>query len=272
MAPAPRPASRTDLPSMAPRPSPVAAAAPAPRPAPPPSRPPVGARASGTRLPPAASRAVDAPAGELRLRRSAKIRSAQRISDCMRELSARLVQQLDLGIARRRLRRRRRSVGARRVDGRCSSSISSSADGSLPAGVEADALSKDVVQETLGTGPLEELLADDSVREIAVARHDRIFVEREGTLTLAPKWFSSPEAVERVLSRMLARAGRSARSRRGAIGNGMLVEARVENGLLADGGAAAAGGARAGDHDSSSAARGGASSAISSGRACCRRA
>ena len=37
-----------------------------------------------------------------------------------------------------------------------------SADGSLPAGVEPDALSKDVVQETLGTGPLEELLADET--------------------------------------------------------------------------------------------------------------
>ncbi|HEY2748319.1 MAG TPA: FHA domain-containing protein, partial [Polyangia bacterium] len=229
LAPAPRPASRTDLPSMAPRPSPVAAAvpAPAPRPAPPPSRPPVSAR------PHAAPPMASAPS----TRRQASYASGagedqkrQRISDCMRELSARLSLQLDLAsrgpdfAADDDLWARAESTAGQLVD-------QLSADGSLPAGVEADALSKDVVQETLGTGPLQELLADDTVREIAVARHDRIFVEREGMLTLAPKWFSSPEAVERVLQRMLTRAGRS-RDLDAARSNGMLVEARVENGLL----------------------------------------
>jgi pilus assembly protein CpaF len=106
-----------------------------------------------------------------------------------------------------------------------------SSDGALPAGLESDALSKDVVQEALGTGPLEELLADDSVREIAVARHDRIFVDRDGTVSLSPKWFSSPDAVERVLSRMLTRAGRG-RDLEAARANGMLVEARIDHGLL----------------------------------------
>ena len=81
------------------------------------------------------------------------------------------------------------------------------------------------------SNPGEELLTDESVREIAVARHDRIFVEREGTLSLLPKWFSSPEAVERVLQRLLTRAGRG-RDLDAARANGMLVEARVENGLL----------------------------------------
>jgi pilus assembly protein CpaF len=153
----------------------------------------------------------------------------QRISDCMRELSARLMQQLDLRGADHLtpdddLWHRAESTAGQLVD-------QLSADGSLPAGVEADALSKDVVQETLGAGPLEELLSDESVREIAVARHDRIFVEREGTLSLLPKWFSSPEAVERALQRLLSRAGRS-RDLDAARANGMLVEARVEHGLL----------------------------------------
>lgn len=226
-APAPRPASRTDLPSMAPRPTPVAAAAPAPRPAPPPSRPPVGRPVASPQVAPAPSST----------RRQASYASGasedakrQRISECMRELSARLAQQLGLAAhgpdfsADDDLWSRAESAAGQLVD-------QLTADGSLPAGVEPDALSKDVVQETLGVGPLEELLADDSVREIAVARYDRIFVEREGMLTLAPKWFSSPEAVERVLGRMLQRAGRG-RDLDAARGNGMLVEARVENGLI----------------------------------------
>src|SRR5262249_1089716 len=154
----------------------------------------------------------------------------QRISDVMRELSARLMQSLDLGArvphvsADDDLWARAESTAGQLVE-------QLSADGNLPAGVEPDALSKDVVAETLGTGPLEELIADGSVREIAVARHDRIFVDREGTVSLAPKWFSSPEAVERVLQRLLARAGHG-RDLDAARSNGMLVEARVENGLL----------------------------------------
>jgi pilus assembly protein CpaF len=153
-----------------------------------------------------------------------------RISECMRELSARLAQQLDL--ASRGPDFSPDDAFWQRAESAASQLVGElSADGSLPAGVEPDSLSKDVVQETLGTGPLDELLSDDSVREIAVARYDRIFVEREGMLSLAPKWFSSPEAVERVLSRILARAGRG-RDLDAARGNGMLVEARVENGLL----------------------------------------
>jgi pilus assembly protein CpaF len=153
----------------------------------------------------------------------------QRISDVMRELSARLLQSLDL-----------RAGGDINADddtwARAESTAGQlveqlNADGNLPAGVDSDALGKDVVQETLGVGPLEDLLSDESVREIAVARHDRIFVEREGTLSLLPKWFSSPEAVERVLQRLLTRAGRG-RDLDAARANGMLVEARVENGLL----------------------------------------
>jgi pilus assembly protein CpaF len=230
-APAPRPASRTDLPSMAPRPSPVAAAVPAPRPAPAP--PP--SRATAAR-PAVAPPVVMAPPPSSTRRQAhyasgaAEDLKRQRISDCMRELSTRLMQSLDITArgpefaADSELWARAESTAGQLVD-------QLSADGSLPAGVEADAFAKDVVQETLGTGPLEELLSDDSVREIAVARHDRIFVEREGSLTLAPKWFSSPEAVERVLARMLARAGRP-RDLDAARSNGMLVEARVENGLL----------------------------------------
>jgi pilus assembly protein CpaF len=82
-----------------------------------------------------------------------------------------------------------------------------SADGALPAGVDSDALLKDVVAETVSVGPLEELLGDDAVREVTVARFDRLFVDRGGHLAPHTKWFSSGEAVTRAVERLLARAG-----------------------------------------------------------------
>jgi pilus assembly protein CpaF len=220
---APRSPSRSDIPAVGARPSPVPAAAPLPasRPGPPPQRQP----SSPTRPPVSAvpARRANIISGDEQKR--------ARVSEVMRDLGARLMQQLDISgriqeltIVDDDLWNRAESAAGQLVD-------QLAADGSLPAGLDSDTLSRDVVQETLGTGPLEELLADDSVREIAVARHDRIFVEREGTVSLAPKWFSSPEAVERALQRMLSRAGRG-RDLDAAKGNGMLVEARVENGLL----------------------------------------
>jgi pilus assembly protein CpaF len=79
------------------------------------------------------------------------------------------------------------------------------------------------VAELLGTGPLEELLGEEGVREISVPRHDRIFVERDGQVSLADKWFSSPEAVQKVVERL---AGGSHLARNG------LLETRLADGTM----------------------------------------
>jgi pilus assembly protein CpaF len=101
----------------------------------------------------------------------------------------------------------------------------------VPAGVDTDTLLKDVVAETVGIGPLEELLHDDSVREVSIPRFDRIFVDRGGQMQLGPKWFSSPEAASRAVERLAARAGRQA-DLQAAKANGALLEARIDGGLL----------------------------------------
>jgi pilus assembly protein CpaF len=215
---APRAGSRTDLPTMAPRPSPVPAPAPRPSPA---------ARPSPTAARPPSSQS--APVRRVGMLGGDDAKRA-RLTEVMRELSARLMASLDITTRGPEfapdedLWARAESTAGQLVD-------QLNADGSLPVGVETDALSKDVVQEALGNGPLDELIADESVREIAVARHDRIFVDRDGTVSLAPKWFSSPDAVERALSRLLARSGRG-RELEAARANGLLVEARIEHGLL----------------------------------------
>jgi pilus assembly protein CpaF len=105
------------------------------------------------------------------------------------------------------------------------------ADGSVPPGTDTEALLKDVVNETVGIGPLEELLHDESVREVSIPRHDRIFVDRGGQVQLGQKWFSSSEAVSRAVERLLQRAGRMA-DLHAARANGALVEARIDGGLL----------------------------------------
>src|SRR3546814_8024565 len=52
----------------------------------------------------------------------------------------------------------------------------------LPDSVDRHQILIDVVNEAVGLGPLEPLLADPTVTEIMVNRHDEIFVESHGRL------------------------------------------------------------------------------------------
>lgn len=70
-------------------------------------------------------------------------------------------------------------------------------------------LLKQVLDEALGLGPLEELLADDTISEIMVNRFDRVYVEKRGVgMTLAPVQFTSNEQVIHVIRRIVAPIGR----------------------------------------------------------------
>ncbi|HRA80783.1 MAG TPA: ATPase, T2SS/T4P/T4SS family [Thauera sp.] len=82
------------------------------------------------------------------------------------------------------------------------------AEGSLPPHLDHEQLCHEVLDEAIGLGPLEALLADDSVSEIMVNRHDEIFVERGGRITHHPAAFSSDRAVLGVIERIVAPIGR----------------------------------------------------------------
>jgi pilus assembly protein CpaF len=73
--------------------------------------------------------------------------------------------------------------------------------------MDQDALIKDALNETLGLGPLEDLLADEAVTEILVNRHDRVLYEKAGRLEHSDKLFSSETAVRQVIDRLVAPAG-----------------------------------------------------------------
>ena len=78
----------------------------------------------------------------------------------------------------------------------------------MPPWLSAEALIKEVVDEAVGLGPLEDLLADAEIDEIMVNSWDKIYVERHGKLELAPKQFTSDEQVVSVIRRILAPIGR----------------------------------------------------------------
>lgn len=81
-------------------------------------------------------------------------------------------------------------------------------DAELPESVNRAALLLEVVNEAVGLGPLEPLLADHSVTEIMVNRHDEIYIESGGRLSRHAAAFSSEQAVLGVIERIVSPLGR----------------------------------------------------------------
>lgn len=79
---------------------------------------------------------------------------------------------------------------------------------SIPPELDRDLLARQVLDEAVGLGPLEELLQDSGVTEIMVNQHDKIFVERKGRLERHPMTFTSERAVLGVIERIVAPLGR----------------------------------------------------------------
>jgi septum site-determining protein MinD len=69
-------------------------------------------------------------------------------------------------------------------------------------------ITKEIVEEALGLGPLEDLLKDPVVTEIMVNNKDQVYVEKFGKLELTPRKFTSNEQVRIVIERILAPLGR----------------------------------------------------------------
>lgn len=79
--------------------------------------------------------------------------------------------------------------------------------GELPKYIDQDALIKETLNEALGLGALEDLLADEKVEEIIVDRRDRIVIGKDGALKGSMKAFSSDDVLQRVLERLVAPTG-----------------------------------------------------------------
>lgn len=67
---------------------------------------------------------------------------------------------------------------------------------------------KEVLDEALGLGPLEDLLADDTVTEIMVNARDQIYIEKSGKNQLSKITFSSEQQMMNVVERIVTPLGR----------------------------------------------------------------
>ena len=82
------------------------------------------------------------------------------------------------------------------------------ANGRLPDGIDPVRLEDDVFNEAMRLGPLEELLADDTVSEIMVNGPDKVYIERGGRLQLSDCQFTDDASVLSVIERIIAPLGR----------------------------------------------------------------
>ena len=78
----------------------------------------------------------------------------------------------------------------------------------LPGGLDAQKLGKDICDEALALGPLEDLLADPEVTEIMVNGCDNVYIERKGKLFKSDKRFLNDDSVMAIIERIVAPIGR----------------------------------------------------------------
>lgn len=74
--------------------------------------------------------------------------------------------------------------------------------------VERQRLTREIIDDVLGHGPLQRYLDDTSVTEIMVNRADQIYVERHGQLFMTDTKFANEDALRKVIERIVTRIGR----------------------------------------------------------------
>jgi pilus assembly protein CpaF len=142
----------------------------------------------------AAGASTDSP---VTTRRDVKLRILRRLIE---EIDLR---KGDLGYLHDPVKRQEMQV---RVEGKLVALVQEEA--SAESRQERRLLVKELMDEALGLGPLEGLLADPTVTEIMVNRIDQVYVERKGHLTLSNVSFLSNEQLRGIIERIVAPLGR----------------------------------------------------------------
>ncbi len=73
---------------------------------------------------------------------------------------------------------------------------------------ERETLVVDVLNELFGLGPLEALLADNTISDILVNRHDQVYIEREGRLEETDIVFRDDRHLLQIIERIVSAVGR----------------------------------------------------------------
>ena len=78
----------------------------------------------------------------------------------------------------------------------------------LPENLDPQRLAKEIFDEAVGLGPLEDLLEDDSITEIMVNGPSQVYVERAGKLHLTDCSFINDASVNSIIERIVSPIGR----------------------------------------------------------------
>ncbi|HXY77888.1 MAG TPA: CpaF family protein [Candidatus Acidoferrales bacterium] len=89
---------------------------------------------------------------------------------------------------------------------------------------ERERLSREILDEIFGLGPLEPLLKDPTVSDILVNRFDRVYVERGGKLELTALSFKDNAHLMQIIERIVSRVGRRVDE------SSPMVDARLQDG------------------------------------------
>ena len=174
-----------------------AAEAPAAQPAAKPAAKPAAAPAAAPAAP--AKAAVEPEAHH-----APSAKAIQEINEARNKVHQKLIQAMDL----RRLDVSRMAEQELRETTRTMIDEIIANDRTFPAHLDKARIGKLVLDEVVGLGPLEDLLADPAVTEIMVNRYDQIYIERAGKLTLSEITFSGEKAVVGAIERIVAPLGR----------------------------------------------------------------
>jgi pilus assembly protein CpaF len=89
---------------------------------------------------------------------------------------------------------------------------------------ERERLSREILDEIFGLGPLEPLLKDPSISDILVNRFDRVYVERAGKLEVTGLSFKDNQHLMQIIDRIVSRIGRRVDE------SSPMVDARLQDG------------------------------------------
>jgi pilus assembly protein CpaF len=73
---------------------------------------------------------------------------------------------------------------------------------------ERQRLVQEIIDDVLGLGPLEKFLGDNEVTEIMVNGPDKVYIERNGKLTLTGARFNGEEHLRKIIERIVTKVGR----------------------------------------------------------------
>jgi len=73
---------------------------------------------------------------------------------------------------------------------------------------ERERLSREILDEIFGLGPLEQLLKDPNISDILVNRFDRVYIEKAGKLELTTLSFKDNTHLMQIIERIVSRVGR----------------------------------------------------------------